>query len=452
MEPPRLRRLHAIALSVGMGLCAHAALAEGLLGLREARAAVASGHPETVYLAWSSLRPRVHPAGDRAVTEVLLLAGRKALEANESALAMGLMEIARRLQPGSIDACLLLAEAARRLHLPGAAAEALDQGIERHPRNGSLLLSRARLAEAEGEGALATRLLQRIPKRSPEATEARLMLARLQVSSRHPRPPAEDDASDDDGAEVKMRSAEAGVAGMVARASEHFRLIFSEAARAAIDPERFSIKVLTLLEDAWRRIARRLDYEPKRIFDVVLYTRAEYALHFNGSIGGLALGFYGGKIQMIASDTFTGNDVSVAIHELTHAFLHARCERQIDQVPAWFDEGLAEWIRRELTGDGARGVRRDRHLRETKEMARRLRLSALRVEPLTRLGPSMDAAYLKSWAAVAALIGTGQGVRRVGELCDRLRTSASFETALREVYGTSAVAGLEDDANRLLAP
>ncbi|MDF1564229.1 MAG: hypothetical protein P1V51_14365 [Deltaproteobacteria bacterium] len=445
-----------------------AAEGEGPLGLPEARAALGEGKPEEVYLSWSALQPGEHPAGDAPVTRVLVLASRKAMDQKDAALSMGLAEVALRLAPRSPEASLRMAEAARALTLPGAAAATLDESLEAHPKHGELLFQRADLAEEEGEKALAIALLERIPGKHPRRAEAKLRLARLRlprndgeaVASARPagseagsRPPAGPGAVPILVGDrvVTTRPEETGVAGMAARKSDNFRIVYSSAGKDFGARARYEAKVMGMFEDAHRRLVRLLDFEPGRVFEVVLYTREEFELHFGGRFATGVLGFYQGKIRMNHSEDLSERYFSTVVHELTHAFLDSLCDDAGGRLATWFNEGFAEWAEWEITKDGDRGVRGDRSLRQMRKLARQVPLARLRSGPISQLGNYTTAGYLKSRAAVSVLIGTGGGIRRFGQICADVRSGRDFDLALREAYGDSIVDGLEEDANEVLS-
>lgn len=427
------------------------------MSLAEARKQLGEGRPELVYLSWSTLQPGGHPAGDGAASKVLVLASRKALDQKDPALAMGIAEVALRLAPRQPAASLRFAEAAHALKLPGAAASILDESLGAHPRHGELLFQRARLAEEEGEKALAIQLLERIPRKHRRGTAARLTLARLKLPIKSDADPGTATGRSGPGqipihrGDPSSRSEDTGIAGMSARQSDHFKIIYGSAGKDFAARARYESKVIGMFEDAHRRLVRLLAFEPDRIFEVVLYTKEEFALHFGGRFATGILGFYQGKIRMNHSEDLSDRYFSTVVHELTHAFLDSLCDDAGGALATWFNEGFAEWAEWEITKNGDRGVRSDRSLRQTRRLARQIPLGKMRRGPISNLGGYTSAGYLKARAAVSVLIGTGGGIRRFGQICADVRSGRDFDVALREAYGSSVVDGLEEDANEVLS-
>jgi protein SCO1/2 len=148
------------------------------------------------------------------------------------------------------------------------------------------------------------------------------------------------------------------------RTSSHF-VLFQD---VAIDESsglrgsrRFEQLVLAELESAYDRLHALLGLEPPRPIEVVIYDPAIFDRQFAGLFRFSAAGFYAGVIR-VRGDTVLGVPLSrVLHHELVHAALDAAMPSTA--LPAWLNEGLAEWFEARASGKHLRArVRRPRPL------------------------------------------------------------------------------------------
>jgi len=111
---------------------------------------------------------------------------------------------------------------------------------------------------------------------------------------------------------------------------------------------RFEQMVLAELEAAYDRLHALLGLEPPRPINVVIYDPEIFDRQFAGLFRFPAAGFYGGVI-CVRGDTVLGVALSrVLHHELVHAALDAAMPST--QLPAWLNEGLAEWFEARASG------------------------------------------------------------------------------------------------------
>lgn len=210
----------------------------------------------------------------------------------------------------------------------------------------------------------------------------------------------------------------------------------------------FERAVLAVLEDGHDALDARLGIRAPRPLDVHVWDPALFDARFAGLFRFPAAGFYGGAVHVRGDVALTRALRGTLHHELVHATLDAVAPSQV--LPAWLNEGLAEWFASRTAGGGG-------HLtpggwRALAGAARRdalPSLAALSGPALGRLGPE-DArlAYLYAHGLVDHLARRrGEGaLRRVVE--EVVRTG-SLARSLRRAARTTAEA-LDADFRREL--
>ena len=147
-----------------------AALSAAPATSQEARALLAQGAYDELYLRFSAVKPDDLAQGERSlVAKALLEAAQKVPK--DPVLAASLAEKSASLEP-SAAAFLAAGEANLALNQPAAAALALENAIRLAPGLAPALLSRADLALKEGDAVLAEQLYARIKPGAPERTRA----------------------------------------------------------------------------------------------------------------------------------------------------------------------------------------------------------------------------------------------------------------------------------------
>ena len=104
----------------------------------------------------------------------------------------------------------------------------------------------------------------------------------------------------------------------------------------------FEQNVLRELEGAYELLGHLLDLRPNRKLSVSIWDPALFDARFAGLFRFPAAGFYGGSIQIRGGERVTVSLVQVLHHELVHAALDAEAPNLV--LPAWLNEGLAEWF------------------------------------------------------------------------------------------------------------
>src|SRR4051794_6027963 len=97
--------------------------------VEEADASLKKGEIDDVYLAFASIKPKVHPDGDRKVAAMLVRGSDLAITKADWALATGFASKARELDPKSLEACLAEARAAEAMQNRTELGEALDAAL-----------------------------------------------------------------------------------------------------------------------------------------------------------------------------------------------------------------------------------------------------------------------------------------------------------------------------------
>lgn len=116
----------------------------------------------------------------------------------------------------------------------------------------------------------------------------------------------------------------------------------------------FEQQILRELESAYDRLDSTLGLHPQKKLDVYVWDAGLYDARFQGLFRFPAAGFYGGAIHVRGDEQVTDALVRVLHHELVHAAFDAEAPRL--ELPAWMNEGIAEWFearasgKRELSG------------------------------------------------------------------------------------------------------
>ncbi len=459
------------------------------LPLTDARSLLEAKEYDEIFIAFSSLDAGEHPDGDAAIASVVMDAAQASRQADDLHLAIGLAGIARRLNREDSNATLLFAKLAIKLEMRGAAAQALDEGLLQAPTDGELLFQRAHLAEMERELQKAADLYGRVPKAHPRHGDARDGASRMKEASsqqdavleqvaevesafleqqeaagrrmaqerRRPTPRQDDSAGRATSIPApvpipsqRATSPNSAPAGMEATGSRNFRIVYHRGDRDFAQRADFEVRVLSMLEDARQRVGNLFNHYPEEPVEVVLYTAEEFALHFGGQLGQNVLGFYAGKIRINrAENPHDPMFRRTVVHEYVHALVDQMAAGNVRGVPLWLNEGLAVWTEHRVTGANDESELPFPQRRRLRQYAQSISLDSLARPPFGACGNQM-AAYIKSRAAVEALVGTGGGLGRVLRVIELIGRGRQFEQAFSEVFGDSRLERLDEQANRQL--
>ncbi len=111
---------------------------------------------------------------------------------------------------------------------------------------------------------------------------------------------------------------------------------------------RFERDVLAILEQAHDRLHTYLGLRTERPIEVRVYDPAVFDATFAGLFRFPAAGFYQGVIRIRGDVRVTVGLERVLHHELVHAAFDALAPSLV--LPAWFNEGVAEWFEARAVG------------------------------------------------------------------------------------------------------
>jgi len=111
---------------------------------------------------------------------------------------------------------------------------------------------------------------------------------------------------------------------------------------------KFEQDLLRELESAFDLLARLLSLRPERKVVVYVWDPALFDHEYAGLFRFPAAGFYGGAIHIRGATRITPQLVRVLHHELVHAAFDAEAPRLV--LPAWLNEGFAEWFEARAVG------------------------------------------------------------------------------------------------------
>lgn len=112
----------------------------------------------------------------------------------------------------------------------------------------------------------------------------------------------------------------------------------------------FEREVLALLEEGHDALDARLGLRPPRPLEVHVWDAGIFDARFAALFPFPAAGFYGGTIHVRGDVAVTGPLRGTLLHELVHATLDAVAPSL--GLPAWLNEGLAEWFASRARGGG----------------------------------------------------------------------------------------------------
>ncbi len=205
---------------------------------------------------------------------------------------------------------------------------------------------------------------------------------------------------------------------------------------------RFENQVLETLERAYDELDRELGLRPSRRLDVVIYDPGVFDQSFAARFGFRAAGFYSGTIRIRGDTELRASLVRTLNHELVHAAFDAEAPSMV--LPAWLNEGLAEWFeakavgKRRLSGGEAAAIAR---LGAEGRLFTLWDLSEPSFAGLS--GESAQIAYLQSYAFIEYLT-RHHGDDSLRRLCTTLLRKRNLDRAFELTYRS----GLDELAMR----
>lgn len=227
------------------------------------------------------------------------------------------------------------------------------------------------------------------------------------------------------------------------RRSTHFLLREDVAIDRRTGPtgsKRFERDVIDVLENGYDLLDDVLGLRPRRRIEVEIYDPAIFDAQFAGLFPFPAAGFYGGVIRVRGDVEVTPRLASTLRHELVHAALDATAPSL--RLPAWLNEGLADWFAARAAGRPALGSQHFAYLDRAAQRGALLSLDAIAQPSLMHLSArEAPLAYLQGTAMVAAIVQRG-GDDALADLLVLLFRSSDLDYALRRTIGMDA-AGLD---------
>jgi hypothetical protein len=194
----------------------------------------------------------------------------------------------------------------------------------------------------------------------------------------------------------------------------------------------FEQDVLRELESAYALLDRTLALRPDRKLTVTVWDPAIFDHRFAGLFRFPAAGFYGGSIQIRGDARVTVALVRVLHHELVHAALDAESSSLV--LPAWLNEGLAEWFEALSYGKRSPSAREMALLAAVARSGGLPHLADLSRPAFGGLGPdAATVAYLESYAFIDFLAASA-GDRSLVELWSAVVRSRSVERGVRRAF------------------
>jgi hypothetical protein len=193
--------------------------------------------------------------------------------------------------------------------------------------------------------------------------------------------------------------------------------------------------VLADLENAYDRLHALLGLEPPRPIQVVVYDPAIFDQQFAGLFRFAAAGFYHGVIR-VRGDTVVGIALSrVLHHELVHAALDAAMPSAA--LPAWLNEGLAEWFEARAWGKRHLSERELAVLQHYYAQGALFSLAQLSAPSFSGMtGEAAGLAYLQSYGMLEYLTRLS-GERALRELVVELVRTRNLARAFQRAFRAS---------------
>lgn len=194
---------------------------------------------------------------------------------------------------------------------------------------------------------------------------------------------------------------------------------------------KFERDVLAVLEAAYDDVRDVLDVDPGGRTRVIIYDAGVYDRQFAGLFGFRSAGFYDGAIHVRAGSRVDTPLARTLHHEYVHAALSARLGR--GRLPAWLNEGLAEYFERPF---GYRGLTAGELavLRRAIASGAWIPITSLSGTALGHLDAnSASLAYLQAFAMIDHLVRIG-GPKSLERLCEQIGRSGEIAAALKRTY------------------
>lgn len=211
---------------------------------------------------------------------------------------------------------------------------------------------------------------------------------------------------------------------------------------------KFEQDLLRELEAAFDRLDQILDLRPEQKLVVYVWDSALFDREYRGLFRFPAAGFYGGAIHIRGDVRITPALVRVLHHELVHAAFDAEAPRVA--LPAWMNEGIAEWFEARATGKRSLSGGERAFLTRLARGGGLVSLADLSAASLGGLDPdAATIAYLQSYAFIDHLVAE-HGERSLVRFWSAVLRSRSLDRGARRAFRAD-LAELEADFRRAVA-
>jgi hypothetical protein len=200
---------------------------------------------------------------------------------------------------------------------------------------------------------------------------------------------------------------------------------------------KFEQTVLEVLESAYRQVDAYLGLRPDRPIVVVVYDRAAFDAQFSGLFKFPAAGFYGGRVHIRGDIVVTNQLVSVLHHELVHAAFDQIAPASVF-VPAWLNEGSAEWLAMRAMGQRRLHSAHRGMLVQAAAGGHLFSLADMSQNSFGHLGPQGAALAYRQSHGFIEYIERVHGERALRALIDAYLRSGDFERAVRRTLRSDA--------------
>lgn len=219
------------------------------------------------------------------------------------------------------------------------------------------------------------------------------------------------------------------------RASSHFVLyqdVDIDETSGLRGSRRFEQQVLETLEAAYAEADARLGLRPERPITVVVYDPDVFDAEFTGLFRFPVAGFYGGRVHIRGDTLLHEQLVRVLHHEHVHAAFDA--EGGGLALPAWLNEGLAEWFEARAAGQRDLPAAVRNQLAQWAAEGALASLPELSDRSFGRLGPGgAQVAYLQSHAFIVYLSGL-RGERALRDWVREIVRTRDIERSTRRIF------------------
>ncbi len=219
------------------------------------------------------------------------------------------------------------------------------------------------------------------------------------------------------------------------RSSAHFELyqdVDIDRAGGVFGSRNFEQQVLAELERAYDKLDAYLGLRPGRKIEVVIYDSRIFDQLYAGAFRFSAAGFYHGVIRVRGATALDVRLSRVLHHELVHAALDAAAPSYV--LPAWLNEGLAEWFESRTQGKRHLTGAEWAVLKSAKSNGVLFSLAGLSRPSFGHMDQAAaNLAYLQSYAMLEFL-ARQRGERSLREFCERLMRTQNLARSVKHVY------------------